>query len=106
MASSATYQFHVVASVMAVNNSGLAIGSYPFTLKYDGFYECWKDLGEKRQLKRGSAIIGRTFGGQTIIINGAKRPTGFHFGPIHSPGLGARDELLNNVLLLARPKTE
>jgi len=103
VASSVTYQYHVIASVMAVNNSGLAIGTYPFTLKYDGWYECWKDLGEKRQLKRGSAIVGRTFAGQIVLINGTKRPTGFHFGPLHPPGLGLNDKILNNAL--TRPKT-
>ncbi|ODM95084.1 Mitochondrial carrier 2 [Orchesella cincta] len=105
VASSCTYQFHVIASVMAINNSGLTIGYYPYTMKYDGWYECWKDLKDKRQLKRGSAIIGRYYMGQTIIINGTKRPTGFYFGPLHPPGLRHREELLNNVYLTP-PKTE
>lgn len=106
VASSCTYRFHVIASVMAANSSGLTIGSYPYSLKYDGWYECYKDLAEKKQLKRGSAIIGRHFMGNILIINGTKRPQGFHFGPIHPPGLGARDELLNSVFMLTRPKLD
>lgn len=120
---------------MAINDSGLTIGSYPYALKYDGWYECYKDLMEKKQLKRGSAIVGRQFMGQILLINGQKRPQGFFFGPIHSPGtaylqvkvckliynqrvsyssernvsisgLGAREVSLEKVLMMTRPKTD
>lgn len=91
---------------MAVNNCGLAIGCYPYTMKYDGWYECWKDLKSKKQVKRGSAIIGRQFVGHTVLVNGVKRPTGFYFGPIHPPGLGARDKLLSDIFAKARSQTD
>lgn len=76
---------------MAVNGSKLAIGNYPFTKKYDDWYECWKALAVAKQLKRGSSIVGRHYTGPTVVINGSKRPTGFYFGPQHPPGLGFKE---------------
>jgi len=88
IASSFAYQFHVVAAVMAVNDSGLALGRSPFTITYEGWYECWNHLARAKQLKRGSSIIGRYYTGPVITIEGSKRPVGFFFGPQHPPGLG------------------
>lgn len=91
MASSFTYQFQVVASTLAVNNAGLAVGHYPFTSNYKDWYECWRSLAETKQLKRGSSVIGRYYTGPTSRINGATRPSGFYFGPLHQAGLGFRE---------------
>jgi len=95
VASSFSYQFHVVASTMAVNQSGLVIGDHPYTKKYDdflwGWFECWKNLKSEKQLKRGSSLVGRYYGGPTVIIQGAPRPTNFYFGPTHPKGLGFKE---------------
>jgi len=91
VASSFTYQFQVVASTLAVNNAGLAIGHYPFTKSFPDWYSCWRSLAEAKQLKRGSSVIGRYYTGPTVSINGARRPSGFYFGPLHPTGLGFRE---------------
>lgn len=95
--SSFTYQFSVVASVMAVNDSSLAVGHYPFTKSYDDWYQCWRYLAATKQLKRGSSIIGRYYTGPTVVLNGARRPTGFYFGPQHPPGLGFRESIFTSI---------
>jgi hypothetical protein len=77
---------------MAVNESRLAAGNYPFTKAYSDWYECWKALSGTKQLKRGSSIIGRYYTGPTVVINGSRRPTGFYFGPQHPPGLGFKEQ--------------
>jgi len=97
VSSSFTYQFGVVATVMAVNNSSLAVGHYPFTKPYDDWYESWRALAGTKQLKRGSSIIGRYYTGPTVVVNGSRRPTGFHFGPQHSPGLGYKENSFATV---------
>ncbi|ENN79830.1 hypothetical protein YQE_03653, partial [Dendroctonus ponderosae] len=74
IASSIMYPFHVVSSCMAVNNSGLEIGSPPYMPHYNNWLGCWADLGRHQQLKRGSSIFVRYYTGPYISVSGKLLP--------------------------------
>lgn len=89
VANSFAYQFQVVSTNVAVNQSGLALGDKPFAKKsYESWYDCWKTLGQDKQLSRGNSMFGRYYLGPVIVSNGILRPVGFHFGPHYSPDYG------------------
>ncbi|XP_049822715.1 mitochondrial carrier homolog 2-like [Aethina tumida] len=66
LATSVTYPFQVVTNCMIVNGSGLVAGSTKLMPHYGTWMECWKDLAQKNQLKRGSSFLIRYYAGQTI----------------------------------------
>jgi len=93
VANSFAYQYQVVATNMAVNNSGLALGSRPYAKKsYESWYDCWKTLGQDKQLSRGNSMFGRYYLGPVVYANGVLRPVGFHFGPLYSAGFGFQEQ--------------
>lgn len=103
VANAYTYQFHVVANVMAVNNSSLAVGNYPFTKSYIDWVKCWRDLAKMKQLKRGSTHIFRSYTGPTLRVGGLLKPTGFHIGPRHPPGLGTQEKAMASSITYIPP---
>ena len=77
---------------MAVNNSGLALGDFPFAPKvFSSWYDCWSTLRSQGQLGRGSTMFSRHYYGP-VIRNGEEIvPGDYYFGPVHPPGLGLTD---------------
>ena len=86
VAGSFSYPFQVVSNVMIVNNSGLAIGTAPYTRIYEDWYDAYRTLKSQKQLKRGSSLVGRAYTGPTYLVDGKLKPFGFFFGPAHPPG--------------------
>lgn len=70
LATAITYPFLVVSNCMAVSNSGLVAGSQPFMPHYKSWLDCWVDLSQRNQLKRGSSLLIRYYTGPQVIING------------------------------------
>jgi len=96
VAHAVSYQFTVVASTIAVNNR-LCIGRHPHTIKFDSWLDCWSFLRDIKQLKRGSSIIGRHYMGPVTLAYGEKMPSGFYFGPRHTPYKDWKD-VSNSIL--------
>lgn len=74
LASAITYPFQVVSNCMAVSNSGLISGSAPFMPHYSTWADCWFDLSNRNQLKRGSSLLIRYYTGPQVIISGRPVP--------------------------------
>ncbi|XP_017773643.1 PREDICTED: mitochondrial carrier homolog 2-like [Nicrophorus vespilloides] len=74
LASAITYPFQVVSNCMTVSNSGLAAGSMPFMPFYTSWADCWFDLSNRGQLKRGSSLLIRYYTGPQVIISGRPVP--------------------------------
>lgn len=63
----------------------LQIGRPPLQPVYDGWIDCWKDLGKLNVLNRGSSFVCRYYTGPTVLVGGIKQPSGMYFGPNHLP---------------------
>jgi len=74
LASAITYPFQVVSNCMAVSSSGLAAGSPPFMPLYTSWADCWFDLSNRNQLKRGSSLLIRYYTGPQVVISGRPVP--------------------------------
>lgn len=74
LASAITYPFQVVSNCMAVSNSGLAAGMPPLMPMYSNWSDCWFDLSNRQQLKRGSSLLIRYYTGPQVIISGRPVP--------------------------------
>ena len=51
-------------------------GLPPFTPLYGNWCECWRDLRQKNQLKRGANVFFRLYPGPKIVIGGIAYPMG------------------------------
>ncbi|XP_057664170.1 mitochondrial carrier homolog 2-like [Diorhabda carinulata] len=69
-----TYPFQVISNCMAVTDSGLTAGSPPYMPHYKNWIDCWGDLSNRNQLKRGSSLLVRYYVGPSIIIGGQPVP--------------------------------
>lgn len=69
-----TYPFQVISNCMAVTNSGLTAGSPSYMPHYKNWIDCWADLSNRNQLKRGSSLLVRYYVGPSIIIGGQAVP--------------------------------
>ncbi|OQR77901.1 mitochondrial carrier2-like [Tropilaelaps mercedesae] len=67
LASSLTYPFQLVGTVMSVSNAPIQAGGPPHLARYDGWTQCWKHLSQHGQLKRGSSLFWRYYQGPTRI---------------------------------------
>lgn len=74
LATTVTYPFQVVSNCMAVSNSGLMAGVPPYMPNYVSWVDCWSNLSETNQLKRGSSIFIRYYNGPQIIVGGKSIP--------------------------------
>uniref|UniRef100_A0A6P7H1S6 Mitochondrial carrier homolog 2-like isoform X1 n=1 Tax=Diabrotica virgifera virgifera TaxID=50390 RepID=A0A6P7H1S6_DIAVI len=74
LATSVTYPFQVISNCMAVTNSGLVAGSPTYMPHYKSWIDCWVDLSNRNQLKRGSSILVRYYTGPSIVIGGQAVP--------------------------------
>ncbi|GLV33770.1 Mitochondrial carrier homolog 1 [Carabus blaptoides fortunei] len=74
LASALTYPFQVVSTSMAVTNSGLMAGSPPYMPIYTSWLDCWSNLSEANQLKRGSSLLMRYYTGPQVVISGKAMP--------------------------------
>jgi hypothetical protein len=91
VANTFSYQFHLVSNNMAVNNSGLALGDFPFAEKaFTSWYDCWSTLRAHGQLGRASTMFSRRFHGPVMVIGKELVPVSANFGPVHPEGLGLR----------------
>lgn len=70
LASALTYPFQVVSTCMAVTDSGLMAGSPPYMPIYTSWLDCWSNLSEANQLKRGSSLLMRYYTGPQVVIAG------------------------------------
>lgn len=70
LASAITYPFQVVSNCMAVTDSGLMAGSPPHMPIYTSWLDCWSNLSEKNQLKRGSSLLLRYYTGPQVVVAG------------------------------------
>jgi len=68
LASSLCYPFQVVSTCMAVSRSGLMAGYPPYMPLYAGWTDCFSDLRERNQLKRGASLIFRYYTGPQVIV--------------------------------------
>lgn len=74
LASAITYPFQVVSNCMAITGSGLAAGAPPNMPLYTSWFDCWFDLSQKGQLKRGSSLLIRYYAGPHLVIAGKPVP--------------------------------
>lgn len=74
LASAITYPFQVVSNCMAVTGSGLSAGAPPNMPHYTNWLDCWFDLSQKGQLKRGSSLLIRYYAGPHLVIAGKPVP--------------------------------
>jgi len=68
LASSLCYPFQVVSTCMTVSRSGLASGFPPHMPLYSGWLDCFSDLRERHQLKRGASLIFRYYTGPQVLV--------------------------------------
>lgn len=70
-----TYPFTLIATVMAVNDSGLMASSLCEGAIYTGWLNCWSRLSKQGQLKRGSSLFWRVYRGPSrVSIDGRLVP--------------------------------
>ncbi|XP_045462917.1 mitochondrial carrier homolog 2 [Harmonia axyridis] len=74
IATAVTYPFQVVSNCMAVSKSGLMAGSPPFMPHYGTWVNCWTDLSNRNQLKRGSSLLVRYYVGPQFSVDSKMMP--------------------------------
>lgn len=74
VASALTYPFQVVSNCMAVSGSGLAASRPPYMPLYSSWLDCWSNLTERNQLRRGSSLLIRYYTGPQVVIDGRAVP--------------------------------
>lgn len=75
IAAAITYPFQVVSTCMSVTNSGLMAGSPRLMPHYNSWLDCWTDLSNKNQLKRGSSLLIRYYAGPQVVMGGKAMAT-------------------------------
>jgi len=68
LASSMCYPFQVVSTCMSVSRCGLIAGYPPCMPFYTGWRDCFSDLRQRNQLKRGASLIFRYYTGPQVIV--------------------------------------
>jgi len=68
LASSFCYPLQVVSTCMTVSRSGLVAGYPPYMPLYTSWSDCFLDLKERNQLKRGASLIFRYYSGPQVIV--------------------------------------
>lgn len=74
VASALTYPFQVVSNCMAICGSGLTAATPPHMPVYSSWLDCWANLTERNQLRRGSSLLIRYYTGPQVVIDGRAMP--------------------------------
>ncbi|KAK3577467.1 hypothetical protein CHS0354_032318 [Potamilus streckersoni] len=70
-----TYPFQLVSNIMGVNEAELIASPSP---KYKDWTDCWSELSQQGQLKRGSSIFFRQYNGPVFNRGGKMYPAKSH----------------------------